>query len=226
MQRTGLPRALARQVVCGQLTANDAIRRLAIRTQVEGLISTHQLPKSLATQIALGQADLEQVLRKRRLKEHLLRMADHSALLVALADETPLTLFLHGQRVTAGRVTGVDRYEVVLDGKDGEERVHKLQIKMLCASSDLRRARRQIKRAPKVPRTAEPVPLPQDRYGCSDRRLFGYLDQETDVRVTLLEGERLRGTVTWLSRWEFGLQQRKGVEMTVFRHALADIRSW
>ena len=64
----------------------------------------------------------------------------------------------------------------------------------------------------------------QDRYGCSDKRLFRYLDSAVTVAVTTLEGEVFTGKVAWMGRWEFGLKLEKSdVEVVFWRHALADI---
>jgi hypothetical protein len=68
-----------------------------------------------------------------------------------------------------------------------------------------------------------PAVRPQDRYSCSDRRLFGYLDRGVELNVTLLDKSVMRGTVLWFGRYEFGLKLRTDGEVTVFRHALRDV---
>ena len=65
----------------------------------------------------------------------------------------------------------------------------------------------------------EPVWRPQDRYHCSDRRLFGQVGRDP-VTVISREGDTLTGAVVWVGRWEFGLTV-KNAQVTVFRHAMA-----
>jgi sRNA-binding regulator protein Hfq len=85
--------------------------------------------------------------------------------------------------------------------------------------------RNQIKRDKERNAAAEPIWKPQDRYGCSDRRLFGVLDEGVPATATTLEGEIFQGIVEWMGRWEFGmLLKKKNARVVIFRHALADFR--
>jgi hypothetical protein len=223
----GIPPNLAHQVALGNLTLNEVIERLALRDKVEALVRKHELPKSLATQIALGQADLEQVLQKRRLGEHLAGSRERSVLVEAAADKRPMFLALHHQRMVHGAIEAVDRYELRVKLADGGvvETIHKLQVKYACDEAQAKGVRNQLRRDKERPDSCEPVVRPQDRYGCSDRRLFSLIDQKSTIQVTLLEGEVLKGTPTWMGRWEFGMVlPKKKAEVVIFRHALFDLR--
>ena len=221
----GLPPNLAWQVARGDMTLNEVLQRMALRDKVESLVNRHDLPKSLATQVAMGQADLEQVLRKRRQEAHLEKWRTHSLLISAMEGKRPVTLVLHGKRWITGVIQEVDRYEFVIQPEEGEaERIHKLHVKFGTDAEHQRELRREVKKDKEAEGESEPVWKPQDRYGCSDKRLFGYLDEATPVKVTTIEGEVLQGSVTWMGRWEFGMRLKKGAMVTVFRHALADIR--
>jgi sRNA-binding regulator protein Hfq len=124
-----------------------------------------------------------------------------------------------------GRILSVEPYLVRLGPEEGEvEEVHKLQVKAAFrpdAYKRLRKAMRFDKAVEAAP--TGPIARPQDRYNCSDKRLFRYLDSVAPVRVTLLEGEQLIGTVTWFSRFEFGLGLKGEAEVVIFRHALVDL---
>jgi sRNA-binding regulator protein Hfq len=50
------------------------------------------------------------------------------------------------------------------------------------------------------------------------------MDDAVEVTATTLEGEQLRGVVVWFGRYEFGLKLKGDAEITVFRHALADLK--
>jgi len=227
VKETGIPHPLAWQVARGDMTLNEVLQKLALKDKVESLIRRHDLPRSLATQVAKGQADLEQVLVKRRLEAHLEQWRSHSMLVSAAAHGRPVTLALHGQRWVTGVVEAVEQYEFVFleDGAEASERIHKLQAKLGCEAEHARALRRAIKKDKDRDAVTEPVWKPQDRYGCSDKRLFGYLDAARAVRVTTLEGEVVSGDLQWMGRWEVGLRLKKGEPVTVFRHAIADLRA-
>lgn len=217
----GMPYQMAMSVAHGRMDLNDALERMARRDRVNVLMERHGLSRALATQIAIGHADLNQVLSRRRLEEHRTENRDRTCLTVG----NQLAVVLHDGRTLAGTVELVEPYtfRVAAEGTEPED-VHKLQAKYAYNPSDwkkVKKAVRQDKEVAKQP--AEPAVRPQDRYSCSDRRLFGYLDQGTEVVATLLDGDVLRGTVGWFSRYEFGLGVRGDIEVTVFRHSLHDL---
>jgi len=218
----GLEKPLAVRVARNELSLSDAVETMARRDRVESLVRRHGFTRALATQIALGHADLDHQLRKRRLAQHLADNAQHSVLDDALADGELRGFGLHGERQLRARVVDVGRFEVGLQ-KDGEElREHKLQLKYAVAAADLKKFGRALRFcADRGPR--EPIVRPQDRYPMSDRRLFGLLDRELTVAVTLLEGELLRGRITSLSRFELQLQLKGKLEVVVFRHAVCEL---
>ncbi len=228
VRSAGLPPNLAFQVALGNLSLNEVLQRMVTREKVATLMERHGLPKSLATQIALGQADLDTVLRKQRLAAHLDANRERSLLGGSVADGGLIQLSLLGNRSAYGRVLEVGRYEFhfqIVDPKTGattgDERIHKLQCKLGCLASDAKHVRNQIKRDKAYADPCEPIWKPQERYGCSDRRLFGHIDNEDQVECRVQEGQTLRGVIRWMGRWEFGLEmKKKQVEVVVFRHAL------
>lgn len=225
-KEAGLPPNLAHQVVLGNLKLNDVIERLAVKDRVDALVRKHDLPKSLATQIAMGQADLDQVLQKRRLSEHLDSHRDRSALAEALSSGRTISLALHNAEQRRGRITAIDRYELQLTAEGAApEAIHKLRVKFLTDEEQTKAVRNQLRRDKERPERCEPTWKPQERYGCSDRRLFGLIDEQAEIQVTLLEGEVFRGVPTWMGRWEFGMVlPKKKAEVVIFRHALFDLR--
>jgi len=220
----GMPFQLAMAVALGRVELNDALERLARLEKVDRVIEEHELSRALATQVVIGHASLEDVLARRRLQEHREQNRTRSILDQAVASKVPLTLALHGQKRVTGVITASDAYTVTVvpDGEAPQE-IHKLQLKFASQADDARKVRR-LQRADKelAASPREPIPRPQDRYTCSDKRLFRYLDDQVPVVATLLEGEQLRGTVTWFSRYEFGLAMRD-CEIVIFRHCLHDL---
>jgi sRNA-binding regulator protein Hfq len=220
---SGMPYQMAMAVAHGRMDLNEALERMARKDRVNALMERHQLSRALATQIALGHASLEQVLARRRLETHRVDNRDRSS----LVPEVRLTLALHDGRSLKGKVVAVEPYQVVFQPDGAEpETLHKLKLLYTYSPDDWKGVKKGVrieKKGPANP-TEEPAVRPQDRYSCSDRRLFGYLDRLVEVSVSLLDGQVLRGHLTWFGRYEFGFKLRSDVEVTVFRHALRDIQ--
>lgn len=224
-QENGLDRAVATQIALGRLQLNEVLGRMALQAEVDSLMRRHDLTRALATQIALKQADLKVVLFKRRMAEHLATNAERSMLDTAAREQTPVYLAAHGNRHLEGLLTASTRYEVVVQepGKEPET-LHKLQLKFGCAAADRKKIRRNIRTDKALAQAAiNPIWKPQERFSCSNQRLYTWLDSGRALDVTLLEGEVLRGVVTWISRYEFGLLIKGAGEVVIFRHALHSV---
>jgi sRNA-binding regulator protein Hfq len=218
----GMPYQMAMAVAHGRMDLNEALERMARKDRVDALMERHSLSRALATQIALGHADLNLVLSRRRLDEH--RRANRDRTVLVPGTETVLQL--DDGRALKARIEAVEPYQVVVssEGSAEPETLHKLKILYTYAPGDWKAVRKGIKSDKKSDRPPRsPAPRPQDRYTCSDKRLFSYLDQASDIQVNLLNGETLRGTLTWFGRYEFGLRLRTEADIVVFRHALREI---
>lgn len=218
----GLDRAVATQIALGRVELNEVLSRLAMQVEVDSLMRRHGLTRALATQVALKQADLKQVLFKRRMAEHLERNAERSILDEGVATGALLYFAAHGNRQLEAKVLSGTRYEVVLEepGKPPET-LHKLQFKFACAAADRKKIRRTVRiDKAQAEAASNPIWKPQERFSCSNRRLFTWMDEGTLVEATLLEGEVLRGVITWISRYEFCLSIKGAGEAVLFRHAL------
>ncbi|MEQ1501192.1 MAG: hypothetical protein ABMB14_03130, partial [Myxococcota bacterium] len=222
---SGMPYQMAMAVAHGRMELNEALERMARKDRVNALMERHQLSRALATQIAIGHADLDQVLARRRLDVHRVDNRDRSALVPGAR----LALALHAPEgnggTVKGRVVEVEPYQIVFEPDGGApEPIHKLKL-LYSYPPDAWKAVKKAVRLDKkfVPEGIGPAVRPQDRYSCSDRRLFSYLDRAVELNVALLSGEVIRGTLTWFGRYEFGVKLRTDTEITVFRHALRDV---
>ena len=221
---TGVPMDIARQVAAGKLDLNDAIKRMAFRDEVEGLIARHGLDRALATQVALGQAELERVLRQRRVAVHLAENAKRDSLEAALAAGTEVVLGLHGRALVTGKLSSLGPYEIQFRNVESGETVtvHKTRVKFLCEAAAWQKARKSMSwDAVRKAESVEPILRPQDRYALSNRRLGDVQDRKLTVRVSCLEGEVFSGEVAWVARWEIGLAV-KGASLVIFRHSIVD----
>lgn len=217
-----MPFQMAMAVAHGRMGLSAALETMARKDRAERLEREHGLARALATQVAMGQLDLEVVLRRRRLADHRRDNRDRTW----LVPDVPVTLGVHGNRVVTGAPIEVLPYGVRMATDDGEVELHKLDIKYAYAPGDWKKFKKTMRTDKSVvSQSLEPVRLPQERYGCSDKRLFNYVDTGVDVTVCLLEGELFKGNVTWFSRYEFALKVRTGVEFGVFRHALQRVTS-
>lgn len=220
----GIPLDLAKQVAQGRLDLNDVLKQLAFRDEVTALMARHSLDRALATQVALGQADLEKVLRRKRVDAELAAHRDRDVLEAAKAAGTELVLGVHGRQLVHAKILSTSSYEVVYrDTESGAEvTLHKTRLKFAADAAVWPKARKAMTwDSVRKARAIEPILRPQDRFGCSNRRLGDVWDRKLEVTVTLLEGEVFVGHVGWVARWEFGLHT-KGGDVSIFRHAIDD----
>ncbi|MCA9573199.1 MAG: hypothetical protein KC656_35430 [Myxococcales bacterium] len=222
LHRDGMPFQMAMAVAHGRLDLSSALETMAKKDRAERLEREHGLGRALATQVAMGQLDLEIVLRRRRLRDHREQNRDRSWLEVGKA----VRLGLNGGDTVDGTPLEVGAYAVKLSTREGERELHKLAIHYAHDPADWKSIKKAMRRDKAVAdQKLQPVTLPQDRYGCSDKRLFNYVDTGVDVTVCMLSGELVKGRVLWFSRYEFTLQVRGGAEIGVFRHALQRVTS-
>ncbi len=222
---TGLSPGMARQVATGKVDLNEVLKRMAVADEVNRIMVRHELNRALATQIVLGHANLDEVLCRRRIDAHLLTFRDRSVIDAALLSQKPISLGLHGHRTVRGLIVAVDRYEITFaDAESGATSViHKLQVKYAFDPEDYKKVKKAMDYDKgRRDKAVEPIVRPQDRYGCSDRRLGAAWDKKAQVTAVTVEGEKFVGDVAWVARYEFGLRPRAGGEVVIFRHALDD----
>lgn len=176
-------------------------------------------------QIALGQISLDEVLFKQRLKKYTAENRARSFLAEAESAGTRLSFLLHGQTRRSGVVSDVKVYSFTLTPKKGAaESIHKLRVRAAWDAKKNAAVMSVLKRDPAHAHITDPIVKPQDRFHCADRRLFLHMEAGDVLAVRLLEGDVVVGTVSWIGRWEFGIKTKKGVVVTVFRHAMAAIQ--
>jgi hypothetical protein len=222
VETTGIPRNLAFQVAMGNLSLNDVLQKLAFRDEIDKIIRRYEFPRSLATQIAMGQVELEDVLRKRRLLEYTESSRDKSMLTEVEASGDQVTFLLHGMQRKSGVVSNVTAYDFTLTPKQGPpEVIHKLQARAGWGARKNAAVLSCLKKDKEHAVAVEPIVKPQDRFHCSNRRLFQHMEAADKLSIHLLEGDIVIGTIDWIGRWEVGIKIKKGPVVTVFRHAMA-----
>jgi len=225
VRTSNIPLGMALQVARNQRTLNDVVMQLARDAEADRLVARHELNRALAMQVARGDVKLDDVLRKMRQQTYMIAHRDESVLHEAFQQGRPLALAVHGGRILRGKVSGVELYDVLFQVEgDAEERLPKVQIKYAYDPGQYKQLRKHLRHDARLKGPHDPILRPQDRYGCSDRRLYRYMDLGLEVTATTLEGEVLSGKVSWMSRWEFKLKLDKAdTWVVVWRHALADM---
>lgn len=196
------------------------------------LMSRHQINRSTATQVVAGQLCLDKVTHKNRRQAHLDKYRDRCIFSTAQSDGRPRVFAMHGQRIVIARVKAVRDYDVdyLPLGANlkpcGElQTEHKLSFKFGAYFDHAVKMQAAIGFCPQGADTAEMIVKPQHRYFISDKKLFGWVDAASTICIKTLEGEMVKGHLERIGRWEIGIDVC-GVELVVFRHALANIQGF
>ena len=194
------------------------------------LMSRHGMSRSDAVQVTQGKLCIDKVLHRRRRVQHLQEHRSRGIFEAALRDGRPRVFSIHGQEILVARVKAVRAYEVdVLPlGPDrkplGDLRtVSKIEFKFGCYLDHVPRIQQAMTFSEAERERVLPIRKPQHRYKVSDKKLFGWIDAACGICVKTLEGEMVTGTLSWIGRWEIGLDVL-GVELVIFRHALDNIQ--
>ena len=162
---------------------------------------------------------MSQVLFRRQLHRH--RETYRSK--TCLVEGARLKLYCFGGSRREGEVLSAEPYQVEWReaGETTPCEVHKLEMKYAVEKDQ--------GDPPLSPgsRTSllRPERRPQDRYHCSDRRLYTQIQEAREVCISLLEGEKFHGRLQWFSRYELGLLLKEGGPMVIFRHAVAKLQT-
>ncbi len=227
MSQSGIPFGAALRVVQGKATLNEVLQELLREEKIRKLMATHRINRALATNVALGRTDLEIVLLRRRKNETLRSNYHRSCLEDAHLTGARIAIAVHGHKKLLGKVEENEKYAIRFrQDSDTEAReIHKTEIKFAYDPDQYRQIKKFIKIDNKVrAKKLGPILRPRERHHFKNLTLQQALDAREEVQVTTLEGDVLRGHVEWFGRWEFGLKVKGGARVTVFRHAVYDLR--
>lgn len=160
------------------------------------------------------------------LKEYMAAHQKESVFQQEAGRDTSWCLFLHGDQVKTGTVQTDHTYEIdFLTGEGVVEKIHKVNVKLLCEASKreevLERMKRDeaLKEAPEGPHFG-----PRYRHHIKNKTLYPLMNRKEVLFFTTLEGEVLRGVVAGFSRFEIRLSMKGGVSVVLLRHAVFDVR--
>lgn len=137
------------------------------------------------------------------------------------------TMHLHGHRVVQASLVENKQYEIVMDVEgQGEEEIHKLQVKCLYPAEHTETFDKMLKIDKKVKALAlEPIYAPADRYNIKNKTLFPFMKERQVVFCTLMEGELIRGLIAEFSRYDLTMHAKGGLPVTILRHGIYDMRT-
>ncbi len=228
--RIEVHRELAREYFGGtQIKAKRERRSAKFEAAADHIMAEHGLPRDTALQIVRGNLKLEDMLFNKRMREYFAKEKSHSILTDAISTGNKYCFAVLGQAIRMLQVLRCMKYEVVVKDADGkyapEETLHKVGIKFVCESPALHDGDVVVLNdvSGKVV-SIENLMEVRDRYKCSDRQLFMWFEDSTPVVASTVEGDLIRGVLVECGRYEIRMQTQIGTLVSVFRHALSDIR--
>ena len=126
-----------------------------------------------------------------------------------------MKLWLHGLEERAGRIKAVSQYSIFLERDGIEEEVAKLQIKAFCSLQESY----PISWSEQLRTVCSPIERIEERFRISSKRLYTLVYHQNPVKLTLLEGLVLEGSLFFAGRYECGLRMESGQEIIAMRHA-------
>lgn len=160
------------------------------------------------------------------LNEYLARFYAKSVFDHACKAGRPFVMYLHGHRVEKILVLKNLKYDLKAKFADGTEQVlSKLEVKMVCEEAEASRTAALLDVDKKVEKLSlEAIRVPSSRNHVKNKTLYPLMQERQVLFCTLLEGEVVRGLITGFTRYEITFAMKGGVEVTVLRHAVKDLR--
>jgi len=160
------------------------------------------------------------------LKEYLDESYNISIFDQALSSNQLWELHLHNHRTTKAKITKNSRYDlnVKIDG-EGDEELPKTNVKLIYPE-DLAGSVAPLLKTDKKVRDLglETIISPKKRYHIKNKSLFPLMKEKNVLFFTLLEGEIVKGIVEGFSRYEITVNLKGGVQVTILRHSIYDLR--
>ena len=149
-----------------------------------------------------------------------------SSCFTALEKHGTETFFLlHGKKSITGAIEKQSMYDLYIRTSEGEVVVPKVDIKCHMAASSVDSSKKLIKQDKTVSAKAlGPIHAPAARYFIKNKTLYPLIKERQVMLITLLEGEVIKGLMVNFSRYDLQVHMKGGVELTVLRHAVYDMR--
>jgi hypothetical protein len=229
--RSGIPMALAYRVVRGEMTLNEALKRMLFEHKVAQLIEQHGLLRSAAVNVALGTLDLERAVLAEQLRMSPARQPYRSVLADLVRSGAEATFLAYGEAPILARVRRNERYDCLLGLADGSDRpLEKHSLLLVSPTASAADLGAYLERDEALAsEKLGPSTSYKERFRSNKRVLFQHHRDEVLTRVVLRDGTLLTGRIGWFGIWEFELAlveprtRSAGPMVVVFRHAMHDL---
>ena len=133
---------------------------------------------------------------------------------------------LHGQRVISGQIKENKKYDLIFQPETGEEEeIPKLHVKFVYHKKYEEELKKLIKRDPRFKENkSTPIRTPSKRNHIKNKTLYPLMNKKTLLFFSTLEGEVFGGIIGGFTRYEITILGKKGVPVTLLRHAVYDVR--
>jgi hypothetical protein len=160
------------------------------------------------------------------LNEYLDTHYNESVFDTAAKEGRPWEMHLHSQGIIRARITEVLTYDLKLDtGSSRDEVLPKIQVKCLYPETVADSVKLLLGVDGKVKDLELPPHLsPRYRSHVKNKTLFPLMKDKSVLFFTLLGGEIIKGIVAGFTRYEITVHMKKGIPITLLRHAIHDVR--
>ena len=144
----------------------------------------------------------------------------------ACESKQPWEFHIHGKNIIRAKILKNLVYDLKIASNDTKETVlSKTDIKMLYPSEVSEAVQPLLKTDKKVTKLAmEPIITPALRRHIKNKSLYPLMKERKVVRLTLLEGEIVKGLITGFSRYEITCSLKGGLPVFILRHSVYDLR--
>ncbi len=221
-----LPRPIALQIAQGKQDLTEVLQKIQLKEKVARLMAREEILPALGPQVVAGTWTLERALFHTRLRarksapDYMRCFLDDYA-----REQRPIALSLVGGELVQGKVVESRPFDLTFCPRDSsdETTIVKHDIKFFFDATRRKHLLKAIKwGTAETAITSDHLRRIGARTDIKARVLLEMQESEKAIEWQTLEGDCIRGRITWFGRYEVQLQTAKG-DVIVMRHAVAAI---
>jgi hypothetical protein len=225
-RKSGIPLAEARLVASGKMTLSEVLLHLQLKEKILRLEKDGDLFPNLRGEILAGRYSLEQALMMTRLRKRKQEPDYMFCHFDSFGDEdSRVGIAVVGRRLLWGRVVAHNRFDLTIELASGDsETVVKHDTKFYFAASHKKSVLKKVNWG-KDNNAVEAGFLGsmKNRIDIKARRYQEAREADRSIRWVSVEGDGLRGQVTWIGRYEVVVEVAPGVPVIVMRHSSLEL---
>ena len=228
VDKSGIPMAEAMLVATGKKTLSEVLLYLQLKDKLLRLEKSGDLLPNLRGEVLAGRYSLEEALLMVRLRK---RKREPDYMLChfdSFHDEnSSVGIAVVQRRLLWGKVVAHGPFDVTIEPPSGPpETVVKHDIKFYFAASHKKSVLKKInwgKGGDMV--EAGYLRVIRNRVKIKARKFQEAYDADRTIRWVSVEGDAVRGRVTWIGRYEVAVEVAPGVPVIVMRHSSRELES-